>query len=109
MAGATKKLTYGLLTGGSLLELVGAVVAVGFAVLGLAGYGPLATGAGAALALGGGLVASGLSIAARWRQALRPHPIDANDLATGVGFEIAGGVIGIALGAIVLANVAPAA
>jgi hypothetical protein len=107
---APDRKTIAAIEGGSSLEAMAGLAAIIVSVIGIAGYDPFTMGGVAAIALGLALVAQGGAIASRWREALRRLDgtrYDRNELIGGIGTEVFGGIVGIVLGVLVLAGVAP--
>lgn len=105
-----EKLMAATLTGGSSLELIGGGVAVVLAIVGLAGYLPTYMAAIATIAIGGGLLAHGAAVTARWSDAIRQAGTDRSErieVGGGMGSEVFGGASGIVLGILALADVRP--
>lgn len=105
------KKTIAVIEGGSSVEALGGLVAVVLAILGLSRYDPLRMGGVAAIVIGASLFVQGGAIASRWRSELRRLDgvrYDRNELIGGVSTEVFGGVVGIVLGILVLADVIPA-
>jgi hypothetical protein len=101
--------TAGVLTGGSSIEAIGGLAAV---VLGIVGFSylPLQMASIATIAVGSALLAQGLSIMARWRETLRRLDgarLDRGELVSGISTEVFGGLVGIVLGVLALADVFP--
>ena len=91
---------------GSSFELCTGVLAAIAAVVGIANYFPLYTGALATIAIGFSLLAQGGTLAARWQNVDRVAGTERAE-AIGIGSEVIGGFAGIALGALALLGVAP--
>jgi hypothetical protein len=110
-AGAKRedRITDGMFAGGSSLETVGGLAAVILAVVGFQEQ-PVAMCAIATISIGIALLAQGVSIMARWRQAVPklqgPKP-DRNELIEGVSTEVFGGAVGVVLGIIALVGIKP--
>jgi hypothetical protein len=105
------KKTIAVIEGGSSVEALGGLVTVVLAILGLARYDPLRMGGVASIVIGASLFVQGGAIASRWRSELRRLDgvrYDRNELIGGVSTEVFGGVVGIVLGILVLADVMPA-
>jgi hypothetical protein len=103
--------TTATLTGGSMLELLGGGAAVVLAILGLAGFLPMYMAAIATIAIGGALVTHGAAAAARWQDTVQraSGKRKRTEVGGGLGSEMFGGVCGIVLAILALANVVPAA
>lgn len=97
------------ITGGSSLELVGGAGAVVLAILALAGFLPLLLTSIACIAIGGALVAHGVSVAARWNDTISRFgsSVERTQVAGGLGSEVLGGCAGIALGILAIVGVLP--
>jgi hypothetical protein len=99
-----------VLAGGSVLETLGGLAAV---VLGVLGFSqrPIEMAACATIAIGFALLAQGVSIMARWRQASQRSAgtrLDRQELVEGVSTEVFGGIVGIVLGIVALVGIKPA-
>lgn len=104
------KRTAEVIAGGSGLEALAGAAAVALAIIGLADVWPVAMAAVALIVVGGGLIAHGVAVAARWKDAVRgvdPLHFDRNGVWTGMGSESLGGLIAVVLGALVLAGKPP--
>lgn len=104
-----EKITAGVLTGGSTLETLGGLVAAILAIVGLSAQ-PLPMAGLATIAIGVALLAHGVSIMTRWRQAVRKLEgahVGRRELVEGVSTEVFGGLVGIVLGIVALAGVRP--
>jgi len=104
------KVTAGTLVGGSTLETMGGLAAVILAVLGFQ-RSPIELCAVATIAVGVALLSQGGSLVARWSHALRKSKgtrVTRSELVEGVGTEVFGGIVGIALGILALASLRPA-
>jgi hypothetical protein len=104
------KRTAEVIAGGSGLEALAGAAAVTLAIIGLAGVWPVAMAATGLVVVGGGLMAHGAAVAARWKDAVRgvdPLHFDRNGVWTGMGSESLGGLISVVLGALVLAGKPP--
>jgi len=103
------KITAGMLVGGSTLETLGGLAAVILSVVGLQER-PVEMGAIATIAIGIALLSQGASLMASWGQAFRKlqgtRP-DREEMVEGIGTEVFGGVVGIALGVIALVGIKP--
>ena len=95
---------------GATIEVLAGLAAVAVAVIGIDGHSPLTMAAIATLLLGIALVTQGGAIASRWRAMLRRLDglrYDRAELAGGIGTEVFGGLVGIAIAIIALAGVVP--
>jgi hypothetical protein len=107
---AVDRTTRVVLEGGSSLEALGGLVAIALAVIGIARFEPVTMGGVATVVLGIALLVQGGAIASRWGAELRRldgKRYDKNELIGGIGTEVFAGVVGIALGILVLAGVMP--
>ena len=102
--------TVQIFAGGSSVETLGGLAAAVLAIIGLSGYYSLTMLGVACIATGLALLAHGGSIAARWRQVLQRlegDQYDRSELIGGIGTEVFGGAVGLALGVLALANIYP--
>lgn len=105
-----ERITAGMLTGGSTLELVGGLVAAILAIVGFTQQ-PIQMAGFATIAIGVALLSQGVSIMTRWRQAVRKLEgahVGKGELIEGVSTEVFGGIVGIVLGIVALSGVRPA-
>jgi hypothetical protein len=98
-ADASQVIEQSLIEAGSSFELLCTVIAVPFAIAGLAGYFPVYLASLAAIAVGFALLAQGSTIAARWRHALHIEGRERIDR-IGMSTEMFGGFAAIVLGVI---------
>jgi hypothetical protein len=98
------RVTSMIVTSGSSFELLTGLAAIAFSLLGLAGYHPVAMASIATIAVGLSLLAQGSTVAARWREAVKIQGRQSTD-AFGIGTEMFGGLAGIILGVLALAEV----
>jgi len=104
-----QRLTSATLAGGSSLETLGGLAAIVLAVIGFS-YLPFYMAGIATIAIGIALFAQGLSIMARWRDALRRlqgAKFDRQELVSGLSTEVFGGLVGVVLGVLALAGIKP--
>ncbi len=105
-----ERVTIGVLTGSSSLELLAAGAAIVLAIVGLTGTLALCMCAIATIAIGVALFAHGATVAVRLNDTLRrvaPGTAHRVEVASSVGSEVLGGVAGIVLGVLALANIQP--
>ena len=96
--------------GGTTAEAIAGLAGLILAIVGLLTVWSYTLCGIAAIAIGIGLVAHGGAIAARWNHALRlldRSRYDRNEIAGGIGTEVFGGLAGIVLGVLAVANVNP--
>jgi hypothetical protein len=96
--------------GGSMMEAIGGVGAVGLAILGLVGVLPAILGEIATIAIGVALVSKGRAISAHYSDILHDASdsrVQAAELGSGVTVEFIGGLGGIVLGIPALIGVIP--
>jgi hypothetical protein len=91
---------------GSSFELFAGVIAAVLAIVGIASYYPAVMAATATIAVGFALLAQGGTLAARWEHAAH-IPTTEKTEAIGIGTEVLGGFVGIALGAMAMLGVVP--
>lgn len=105
------KRTIAVIEGGSSIEALGGLAAIVLAVIGIARFEPFTMGGIATLVIGVALLVQGGAIASRWRSELRRLDgvrYDRNELVGGISTEVFGGLVGVVLGILVLADVMPA-
>ena len=105
-----EKVTVATMTGGAGLEVIGGGAAVVLAIIGLAGYLPMYMTAIATITIGAGLLAHGAAAAARWNDTVRRAGFNRNErleVSSGLGSEVFGGAVAIALGILAMAGVVP--
>ena len=104
-----QRLTTATFAGGSTLEAMGGLAAVIVSVIGFS-FLPFQMASVATIAIGVALLAQGSAVMARWRDALRrldgAH-FDPQELVGGLSTEVFGGLVGIVLGVLALADVKP--
>jgi len=107
---ATDRRTVVVVESGASLEVLAGLGAVALTVIGIDGHRPLTMGAVATLLLGIALVTQGGAIASRWRAMVRRLDgtrYDRTELLGGIGTEVFGGLVGIAIAILALAGVVP--
>ncbi len=107
-----EKVTTGVFAGGASIEAIGGLAAVVLAIIGFASGAHYVfwMTAASTLVIGFALLVHGGSIVARWRQVqdrLLADRGDRAELVGGIGTEVFGGVVGIVLAILALANVLP--
>lgn len=100
------RVTRMVVTSGSSFELFCGLIAIGAAIVGLAGYYPLSMAAFATIAVGFALLAQGTTIAARWRQAVHIVGSERTEK-LGISTEMFGGLAAIVIGVLALVYVNP--
>ena len=105
-----KKVTMGVVTGGSAIEAVSGMVVVVLSILGLATVVPIILAAVAVIVLGLGLLFEGAAIAIRYRRL--PEPVKSGrwarvELLEGTTAQFFGGLTGAVLGVLALLAVVP--
>ena len=101
-----ERVTRMVVASGSSFELFTAVIGLGLAIMGLAGFAPIYLASLATVALGFSLLAQGFTLAARWREAVRIAGSERTD-AMGIGTEIFGGLVAVVLGMLALLEIVP--
>ena len=107
---AVDKKTVVVVESGASVEVIAGLAAIVVTVIGIDGYRPIVMASIATLLLGIALVTQGGAIASRWRATL--HRLDGagvhrSELLGGIGTEVFGGIVGIAIAIIALAGVVP--
>jgi hypothetical protein len=95
--------------GGSALEAIGGLAAVICSIIGFS-FLPFYMASVATIAIGVALFAQGSAVMARWRDTLHRlegASFDRQELVGGLSTEVFGGLVGIVLGVLALANVKP--
>ena len=102
--------TMEMVLGGSGMEVLGGLVAILLAILGLAEIVPVSLAAVAVIALGVAFLAQGATVASRYTQLVERMGGSMHksvDLARGITTEFVGGIAGIVFGVIALLGMAP--
>jgi hypothetical protein len=103
------RVTTAAFAGGSALEAIGGLAAVICSIIGFS-FLPFHMASVATIAVGIALFAQGSAVMARWRDALQRlqgEHFDRQELVGGLSTEVFGGIVGIVLGVLALANVKP--
>jgi hypothetical protein len=108
MASVPAPATTTAIASGSWFEVVASAVGIVASALGLIGRIPVVMACLAVLAVGAAMFAQAIGMAIRWNDLLsRFAGRHARSVSLGIGATLAGGTIGIILGALALAGVAP--
>ena len=104
-----QRVTAAAVAGGSTLEALGGLTAIIVSIIGFS-FLPFQMAAVGTIAIGAALLAEGMSVMTRWRDAmerLEGERFDPQEVVGGLSIEVFGGVVGIVLGVLALIEVKP--